>query len=117
MLEAIEAECASVAGPRKCEVGFEGRRRPAEVRLLLVAPSSGAPIVPLAAAAMAATLLAAEELMLFLRVTRWAGFMVPADMECECGRDLGREPTMLLEACRCWLEGRTLIGSWMAGSS
>lgn len=87
-------------GPRNWAAGFEGRRW----------FSSGAPDMPLAAAANAAMLLAAVELMLFLRVTRWAGFIEAADSECECGRDLGSEPAMELE-WRCWVEGRTAMGS------
>lgn len=88
-------------GPRNCAAGLEGRRW----------ASRGAPDMPLAAAAMAAMLLAAVELMLLRRVMRCAGFM-EVDMECECGRDLGSEPAMELE-WRCWLDGRTWMGSWM----
>jgi hypothetical protein len=90
MLDAISG-CSASVGPRNCDAGLERRRE------LLLLPSSGAPIVPLAAAAMAATLLAAVELMLFRRVTRCAGFMVPTDSDDECGRDLGSEPAMLPE--------------------
>lgn len=104
MLDAISG-CRCREGPLNCDAGFEGRRE-----LLL---SSGAPIVPLAAAAMAATLLAAVELMLFLRVTRCAEPMEPTESEDECGRDLGSEPAMLPE-CRCCEAGRTLMGSWSA---
>ena len=110
MLEASVAFRATL-GPRNCEAGFEGRRSP-----LAVVPSSGAPVMPLAAAAMAATLLAAVELMLFLRVTRCAGFIEPTERECECGRDLGSEPAIMFPECRCWLAGRTAIGSWIAGA-
>lgn len=74
-------------GPRNCAAGFEGLRW----------VSSGAPDMPLAAAARAAMLLAAVVLMLFRRVTRCAGFIEAADIECECGRDLGSEPAMELE--------------------
>jgi hypothetical protein len=88
MLDAMSG-CSETEGPRNCEAGLD-RRRP------LLPPSSGAPIVPLAAAAMAAMLLAAVELMLFLRVTRCAGFM-ELEIEDECGRDLGSEPAMLPE--------------------
>ena len=95
-------------GPRNCVAGFEGRR------VVLWVGSRGAPEMPLAAATMAATLLAADELMLFLRVMRCAGFMEPMDSECECWRDFGREPAVLLE-CRCWLAGRTEMGSWDGG--
>lgn len=95
-------------GPRNCEAGFERRRG-------TLLPSNGAPIVPLAAATMAATLLAAVELMLFLRVTRCAELEL-TDSDDECGRDLGREPGMTLPECRCWLAGRVAIGSWIAGT-
>jgi hypothetical protein len=67
-----------------------------ELVLLLPLPSSGAPIVPLAAAAIAATLLAGVWLMLFRRVTRCAAFRGPTDNDDECGRDLGSEPAMLV---------------------
>jgi hypothetical protein len=53
--------------------------------------------MPLAAAAIAAMLPAAFEVMLLRRVARWAGFIEAVDMECECGRALGREPAMELE--------------------
>jgi hypothetical protein len=89
MLDAISA-CRASEGPLNCDAGLDRRRE-------LLLPSSGAPIVPLAAAAMAAMLLAAVELMLFLRVTRCAGFIGPTDSEEECGRDLGSEPAMLPE--------------------
>jgi hypothetical protein len=89
MLDAISG-CRASVGPRNCEAGLERRRG-------WLLPSSGAPIVPLAAAAMAATLLAAVELMLLRRVTRCAGFNEATDSEFECGRDLGSEPTMLPE--------------------
>jgi hypothetical protein len=105
MLDAMSG-CSDV-GPLNCEAGFERRRG-------TLLPSSGAPIVPLAAAAMAAILLAAVELMLFLRVTRCAAFIGPTDSEDECGRDLGRDPGIMLPECRCWLAGRTVIGSWIA---
>jgi hypothetical protein len=97
------AETLLRLGPRNCDAGFEGRR--------VVADSRGAPDMPLAAAAMAATLLAAVDDMLFLRVTRCAWCIEPPDIECECGRDLGSEPAMLDE-CRCWLVGRAGVGSW-----
>jgi hypothetical protein len=90
MLDAISG-CMGSEGPRNCEAGLDRRRE------LLLPLSSGAPIVPLAAAAMAAMLLAAVELMLFRRVTRCAGFTSPADSDDECGRDLGSEPAMLPE--------------------
>lgn len=90
-------------GPRNCEAGLDGRRA-------VVEPSSGAPDMPLAAAAIAAMLPAAVELMLFLRVTRCAGWMEPMDSECECGRVFGSEPAAVLE-CRCWLDGRAAVGS------
>jgi len=90
-------------GPRNCEAGLEGRRE-------ALVGSSGAPVMPFAAAVMAAMLPAAVELMLFRRVTRCAGLMEPTDSECECGRGLGREPAMLLE-CRCWLVGRIAMVS------
>ena len=98
-------------GPLNCDVGLDGRRDP----LLLL--SRGAPDMPLAAAAMAATLVTGVWLMLFLRVTRCAGFRLPADIECECGRFLGSEPAMVLDECRCWLAGRTLMDSWQAARS
>lgn len=104
ILEAISG-CSASVGPLKCEAGFES------LRGTLLPPSSGAPIVPLAAAAIAATLLAPVVLMLFLRVTRCAGFIELADSDVECGRDLGREPARLLPEYRCWLAGRTVIGS------
>jgi hypothetical protein len=109
MLDAI-VECTTIEGPRNCEAGFDGRRNP------LLPLSSGAPVMPLAAAAMAAMLpTTGVWLMLFRRVTRCAGFRLATDSECECGRFLGSEPAMVLDECRCWLAGRTLIGSWYAG--
>jgi hypothetical protein len=93
MLDAMSG-CSVAAGPRNCDAGLERRR---ELLLLLPVFSSGAPIVPLAAAAIAERLLAAVELMLFLRVTRCAEFREPTDSEDECGRDLGSEPAMLPE--------------------
>jgi hypothetical protein len=50
-------------------------------------------------------------LMLLRRVMRWAGLMLPTDSECECGRDLGREPAMWMLEWRCCEAGRTLMGS------
>jgi hypothetical protein len=82
----LDASEVARLGPRNCDTGFDRRR---------LLPSSGAPIVPLTAAAMAAV-----ELMLFRRVTRCAGFIGPAEMVWACGRALGREPATLLE-CRC----------------
>lgn len=76
-------------GPRNTEAGLDRRREDA-------LPSSGAPDMPFAAAAIPA----AVDDMLFRRVTRCAGFIDPMDTECECGRDLGREPARLDE-CRC----------------
>ena len=105
MLDAMSG-CRDSDGPLNCDAGFEGRRE-----LLLL--SSGAPMAPLAAAAIAATLLAAVELMLFRRVTRCAEPMDPTESELECGRDLGSEPAMLPE-CRCCDAGRTVMGSWIA---
>ena len=46
----------------------------------LIAIGSSAPLI---AAAMAATLLAVVEVMLFRRVTRWEGLTEPNDTECE----------------------------------
>ena len=108
MLEAMLAPNAML-GPLNCEAGFDERRGP--LLLLLLPASSGAPDMPLAAAARAATLLTGVWLMLFLRVTRCAGLRLAADIECECGRFLGSEPTMVLDECRCWLAGRTFKGS------
>jgi hypothetical protein len=95
MLDAI-VEWRAMLGPRNCDVGLDERRGP-----LLLPPSSGAPDMPLAAAAMAATLEAGVWLMLFRRVTRCAGLRLAADIECECGRFLGSEPAMVLDECRC----------------
>ena len=53
----------------------------------------------------------ADDDMLFLRVDLCAWCIFPMDSECECGRDLGREPARLDE-CRCWLAGRATMGSW-----
>ena len=53
--------------------------------------------MPFAAAAIAAMLPAALELMLLRRVTRCAGFIEAADIECEWGRDFGSEPAVELE--------------------
>ena len=93
-------------GPRNCAVGLDGRRAP-------LLASMGAPAMPLTTAAIAAILFADVELMLFLRVTRCAELMVPAERDCECGRDLGSEPAMMVPECRCWLAGRTVMGSWI----
>lgn len=102
-------------GPLNCDAGLEERRGPLLLPLLL-APSSGAPDMPLAAAAMAAMFVTGVWLMLFLRVTRCAGWRLAADMDCEWVRFLGSEPAMVLDECRCWLAGRTLMGSWIGGS-
>ena len=111
MLDAMVEEPNAMLGPLNCEAGLDERRGP----LLLLPPSSGAPDMPLAAAAMAAMLVTGVWLILFLRVTRCAGLRLPADIECECGRFLGSEPAMVLDECRCWLAGRTLMGSWIGG--
>ena len=110
MLVAMLCECTRL-GPRNCVAGLLGRR----AGLWCGCSTSGAPEMPFAAAAMAATLLPAVVLMLLRRVTRWAGLMLPTDSECECGRDLGREPPMCVLEWRCCDAGRTLIGSWTAG--
>ena len=78
MLAAIDCECTRL-GPRNCVAGFDRRRAG-----LWCGVSSGAPEMPFAAAAMAATLLPAVVLMLLRRVTRWAGLMLPTERECEC---------------------------------
>lgn len=66
--------------------------------------------MPLAAAAIAAMLPAALLVILLRRVTRCAGFIEAVESEWACGRDFGREPAMELE-WRCWLVGRTAMGS------
>lgn len=78
------------------------------VLLLRLLSSSGAPDMPLAAAARAATLLAAVELMLFRRVARCAGCIELSEAECECCLGLGRELAILLE-CLCCVVGRARV--------
>lgn len=64
------------------------------------------------ATAVAATLFAAVDDMLFLRVTRCARFIEPTDNECEWVRDFeGRLEAVEVMESRCWLVGRAVVGS------
>ncbi len=69
---------------------------------------------PFTAAAIATTLFAAVDVMLFRRVTRCAGLIEPTDREWEWIRDWreGKLEAVELEDGRCWLDGRGGCMSW-----